>query len=244
MAVSALTSSSLLADDGYGSITTQFNSGNLVNNNYLWFTGVVKPASFPAASPLLVLFTGGKITIGATELSIPDAQVIFDPSIPTGSTSFNTALNRWETVAPWNFSDKVFLTGYAYKLPNDLPGGMDVTFSGNFDANVQKEQLQWQWAAAEYSLFNFNPDYNTYLVKPLHSTTLDSYPYPHQAGTAENYSVPGFLVTGGTGDAGNNFTGYYTAPQTVTTTPEPSTLLAAFGILSVSSFAFRRRYRA
>jgi hypothetical protein len=63
--------------------------------------------------------------------------------------------------------------------------------------------VSWQWAAANYPAFNADP---TLLgVKPVDDNKASQYKNSDHAGTPENYKQ--FVVGGGTGGGGSNYTG-------------------------------------
>jgi hypothetical protein len=106
------------------------------------------------------------------------------------------------------------LSGIGYLVP---PGGFPnisgnkVSWQGQFYSDQPGITIHWQWAAAAYSTNMSNE--NSLGVKALHSTTVDcTYLNGDQAGTPENEKA--FLVAGGTGGGGSNFTGSYSATAT------------------------------
>jgi len=50
-------------------------------------------------------------------VSVPNAQITFDPDAVCASTSFDTGSNTWMTTVPLAGSDEIFLTGVAFPVP-------------------------------------------------------------------------------------------------------------------------------
>jgi len=195
-------------------IAFNFNGNNIAAGNTIWFNNVLKLKSHAPTTPLAIRFTGQtiKFSAGSTQytLPIPDCTVIFDPLATSASTTFTGG--TWITRVPASFGDNVFLCGFGYKVPaGGLPGGIkSVTWSGAFTGSAAYS-IEWQWAAAVYT--SFPTDYNSLGVKPLHSTSLDSYHNGDQAGTPE--SNKNFVTGGATGGGGSNYTGGYSSTMSV-----------------------------
>jgi hypothetical protein len=110
----------------------------------------------------------------------------------------------------------------AYQVPaGGLPGGINpVTWTGTMSGSASFS-LQWQWGAAVYTQFTTN--YNQLGIKPLHSTSLDSYHVGDQAGTPEGVNTGGtawktFVTGGARGGGGSNWTGSYSPTGSVSGT--------------------------
>jgi len=136
-------------------------------------------------------------------LSVPDALITFDPNATCATTIFNSALNRWETTVPMSGSDEIFISGLAFLVPVDLPGGINpVTWSGTFTTDTPGISFQWKWGAGVYTTDMTN--YNAIGVKPTH-TNACLYNDSQHAGTPENRQQ--FVTGGARGGGGSNFTG-------------------------------------
>ena len=73
--------------------------------------------------------------------------------------------------------------------------------------------MNWQWAAANYPGAHFSANNGALGVKSVDDKTLDiNYPNnSDHAGTPENFKQ--FVVGGGTGGGGSNYTGSYSSTQ-------------------------------
>jgi hypothetical protein len=188
-------------------IVSNFNGTAIPGGDYIWFNSVFKPTGVASGGGTVTLSNAHvTFSVGTTDYTVPvpDAVITFSPSAGSGSTSFNGT--EWVTTVPSSFSDNVFLSGVAFPVPaSGLAGGINpVTWTGDFTLN-SVSSISWQWAAAVYT--TFSTDYNSLGVKPLHSTSLDSYNNGDQAGTPENFKSD---VTGGArGGGGANATGSY-----------------------------------
>jgi hypothetical protein len=139
---------------------------------------------------------------------VPDTLITFSPSATTATTTFNTGTNTWETTVPSSLAKNVFLSGLAYQLPVNFPGGINpVTWSGTFSADTAGVGFSWKWGAAVYTSFSSN--YNALGVKPVDGSTKNPYHNSDHAGTPENFKS--FVTGGARGGGGSNFTGSYSA---------------------------------
>ena len=110
------------------------------------------------------------------------------------------------TRVPATHKDETFVTGLAYVVPQNLPGGIkDVTWSGRLLSNQPGLELDWQWAAAVYS--GFDQNYNNLSVKPVDKKDVDNAfaNNDDKAGTPENFKAN--VVKGARGNGDKNYTG-------------------------------------
>lgn len=199
------------------SIVSNFNGTSIPGGDWIWFNSVEKPKSSIPTGGLNLRAVGQTIRMtlpggSVITLQVPDAKVSYGPAMTTGTTTFQ---NRWITNVPESFTDNVFLAGLAYHVPSGgLPGGIQsVNWTATFSVNSHVAfSFQWQWGAAVYS--NFTDHYDLLKVKPLHSTSLDSYHTGDQAGTPEAFTA--YVVGGARGGGGSNATGSYSATVSVT----------------------------
>ena len=210
------------------SISSNFNGTPISGGDYIWFNSVLKLTSpTTISSPFTITVTGQTITSAHFSISVPKARITFDPSATKGSTTFDATTNTWITIVPAPsgkpFGDNVFMSGVAYHVPNGgLPGGINpVTWTASF-GGTGMATLHWQWGAAVYTTLTSggctftstsNNCYNLLGVKPLHSTSLDSYKNGDQAGTPEKFA--GDEIGGARGGGGSNATGSYSSTGSV-----------------------------
>jgi len=201
--------------DAQTSIASNFNGNSIAGGNYIWFNSVLKMSSPVPSSGMTIFFADQHITSSQFTIFVPKAEIIFSPSATTATTKFDTTQNAWITTVPVNFKDNIFLSGRAYLVPaGGLPGGINpVTWSGTI-SGTGSFSAHWQWSAAVYTNFPapFPSGYNSLGVKPVHSTSLDSYNNGDQAGTPENEK--NFVTGGARGGGGSNWTGSYSATGT------------------------------
>jgi hypothetical protein len=201
---------------------SNFNGTNIPAGDYIWFSSVFTPKSTVPSGGMTLHVTNQSITLSfsngtRTVLRVPDSLVTFSPSSTSGSLAFSKGEARWHEMVPVSFTGDTFLSGLAYQVPaGGIPGGVsNVTWSANFGfdstSHTQSFGVNWQWAAAVYT--NFTTDYNALEVKPLHSTSLDSYHNGDQPGTPEAYSTS--VIGGARGGGGSNFTGSYSGTVTI-----------------------------
>jgi hypothetical protein len=190
------------------SITSNFNGTSIPAGDYIWFNSVMKLSGPAPSGGTHIFFTGQTITFKAGGVTYtlhpPDSEVIYSTTATKATTVFSGG--GFITTVPAGFGDNVFLSGLAFKVPVSLPGGINpVTWSGTISGSV-KQSIQWQWGAAVYT--HFTTDYNSLMIKPTHSTHLDSYPNGDQAGTPECF-FKAYVTGGARGGGGSNFTGSY-----------------------------------
>jgi hypothetical protein len=206
---------------GLTSITGNFNGTAIPANDSIWFSSVAKVQGLGSA-PTTLHFTDQSISFVANgtpyDLSVPDATLTLSPTATTASTSFDGSV--WNTSSPTHFSGNVFVAGLSFAVPNGLPGGIhNVTWQMQVSSDTAGVSVNWQWAAAVYS--NFNADQSALGVKPVDDNHLGTYQNSDHAGTPEAYKT--FVVGGGTGGGGSNFTGSLSATASVKP-PGPSSL--------------------
>jgi uncharacterized membrane protein len=197
-------------------IVSNFNGTPIRAGNFLWFNSVLKVSGL-GAIPVTISLRNATVQFTANNtpfnVSVPDADITFDPHATTATTSFNTATERWETTAPsFGLSGNTFLTAEALPIAANLPGGINpVTWSAQFISDTPGVTLQWKWAAAVYT--NFTTALNGLGVKPVDDNQASVFKNADHAGTPENFKQS--VIGGARGGGGSNFTGSYSGTKTV-----------------------------
>src|SRR5438874_12659171 len=112
-------------------------------------------------------------------------MVTFDPGATQATTIFTA--NGWETVSLPGLAGNTFLSGLAFQVPVNFPGGINpVTWTGDFTTSA-RVTIKWQWAAAVYT--TFSTDYNALGVKPVDDNMASAYQNSDHAGTPENFKA-------------------------------------------------------
>jgi len=193
------------------SIASNFNGTAVGAANYIWFNSVLDVTGL-GSSPVTIRFFNQTVTSASFTLTVPDAVVTFDPLATTATTTFSGG--QWVTRVPSSgLAGNTFLSGLAYQLPGNLPGGLNpVTWSGTFVSDTAGVQVKWKWAAAAYS--NFSTNYNLLGVKPVDDNHASQYQNSDHAGTPENFKA--YVIGGARGSGGSNYTGGYSGTKSVT----------------------------
>ena len=146
------------------------------------------------------------ITIpGFPTVNVPDATVTFVPGPGSASTSF---AGTWTTTVPSSIKGNTFFSGHSVQIPAGLPGSVKPTWSGTISIDTPGVSVNWQWAAANYPGAHFSANDGALGVKSVDNKTLDPlYQNNDHAGKPENFKQ--FVVGGGTGGGGSNYTGSY-----------------------------------
>lgn len=195
---------------------SNFNGTKINAGRTIWFNAVLKPSGL-GSGPVTIRFTNQTITFAANgtnfNLAVPDSEITFTSAVSSATTTFDTVGNKWVTQVPLSFDKNVFLSGLAFPVSAQLPGGINpVTWSGSFSTSKPGVTLSWKWAAAVYTQFTTNS--NAIGVKPVDGDKLNPYKNSDHAGTPENYK--GYVTGGARGGGGSNFTGSYSGTKSVT----------------------------
>jgi hypothetical protein len=194
------------------SSSQNFNATALSRGSYLWFSSQVSVPGYKG--PLNLLMHQSRIILsdGRTTYTIDGPNMRF--SLHGGDKlrlRFPAWHDSWQLGAPYGTAGNDFLNGIAYRFKRGLPGGIqNVTWSAKFSSQGG-HQIQWQWAAAAYT--KFTDKYRALRVKPLDDSHYRPY-NSNKAGTPEAYKA--YVVAGGTGSGGNDYTGNLSPPVTVT----------------------------
>ncbi len=207
------------------SSTSQFNATTIPAGRYIWFNSSLDPGPLGAGTdPVTMYITNGVISFTANNvqynLNVPNGRIRFDASVTSASTQLIN--NEWVTVVPRSYTNDIFMAGLSYLVPVNFPGNYtNVKWTTNISIDKAGLSLAWRWGAAVYTSFT---DHSGLNVKPINGTTQNAYPNSDRAGTPENFKP--FVVDGGKGTGGTNYTGSFSAAITAgcfnTTPPSPT----------------------
>jgi hypothetical protein len=204
---------------GVSQIQCNFNGTSISSGNYIWFNSVFSPKNIPNSGSVTYSVSNAQVTFTAGgsnyTVPLPNSIITLSSSVTVATTTFDTANNRWITLAPLTgLAGNIFLNAGAFPVPaTGLPGGIqNVNWQASFATDTAGAGLNWQWGAAVYN--NFTTNYNQLCVKPVDDTTHCQYQNSDHAGTCEgnnpnNQSWKGCVTGGATGGGGSNCTGSY-----------------------------------
>lgn len=242
---------STVTNSGGTAIHYDNNLPSIGSGKYIWFNAVVNNVTgLPSTSQVKLYLTNSSIqytadgtnctTASPCTLPVPNAVVTFNSSAALGTT-FSTSSNRWSTSVPKSsLTGNTFVTGVAFKVPSNFPTGIqNVAWSASYSTDTPGISLQWQWGAAVYSnsfdpCYGYqntnsagacytppipatNPNTNVLGVNP-EDGTANTHP-SDPAGTPETYKS--YVIFGGTGGGGTNYTGYFSPGAGVVPTTAP-----------------------
>ena len=200
--------------------SSNFNNSSISAGTYLWFNAHLQ-VSGQTFNGLTVSFSNSTISIpGQNAIAVPNSTITFSSSATTTSAIFSGG--SWQITSPVNpSSDHTFLTGVAWPVPSPgLAGGIqNVTWQGVLaTGSASNVNLHWQWGAAVYT------SWPTASGTPVYATSqAPGIKIAHQGD--QNWSnndaagVPelneAFVIAGGTGGGGGNFTGSFSGNQQV-----------------------------
>jgi serine protease AprX len=199
-----------------GSVSADFNNTPIRAGSYLWLNSSLKVSGL-GTKPVTIYLDNATIqyTVNGllTSVSLPGAAVIFNPTTTKATTSFNATNNQWMTNVRTGTAGDIFLTGLAFQVPSDIPGGVKaIKWSSHFMSDTPGLTVSWKWAAAAYSQLGSNP--SLFGIKPVSDSKASQYLNGDNAGTPENFKTA--VIAGARGDGGSNYTGGYSASQSVT----------------------------
>lgn len=188
-------------------IKSGFNGTAIPAGRYIWLNSTIKLKD-NKSNPATILFDHSTVTFSVNgapvTVNIPPAIIQFDSNATQASTTYSASLGAWVTTVPAGYSGEVFLSGAAYRVPINCPGGIkSVTWCGDFSSDSTGLKAQWKWSAAVYTSFSDN--LSTLAVKPIDGGKQNAYGNSDQAGTPENFKSA--VTKGARGGGGSNFTG-------------------------------------
>ncbi len=198
------------------SISANFNPTAIPAGDTVWFNAALTASNLPKGATVTVHVVNQTIsfTAGGTPytVAVPNTDIVLTPGATTASAVFDTSDNGWDVSAPTGGAGNTFMGGVALSVPSGLPGGVqNVTWTAGFWSDTNNVNVNWKWGAAVYS--SFSTDNNALNVKPVDASNFGVNNNDH-AGSPEAYRS--FVVAGGTGGGGNNYTGNLTPNKAVT----------------------------
>ena len=184
---------------------SNFNGTSIEAGTYIWFNANFTASGIPS-SGATISFAGSTISFTTDKpygVTVPNAQITFDPNAACATTTFDMLTNTWMTTVPLAGSDEIFLTGLAFPVPLGFSRvNGPVTWLGTFTSATPGISVAWKWGAAVYK--TFSSDYNVLGIKPTH-TLACPYNNSDHAGTPEAFKA--FVIGGARGGGGSNWTG-------------------------------------
>jgi hypothetical protein len=194
------------------STSVNFNGTPISKGSWLLFSSVLSEQGTKGALRLAVRQSFVTFSVGQTHYRIEGPNM--DLALDSGKSvrlSFPAYGDHWRMIAPYAASGSDFLNSIAYQVANHLPGSItNVTWSAKFYGRDDRP-IKWRWGAAVYT--KLSNRYGALKTEPL---TDPRYP-PHntdRAGTPEAFKQ--YVIGGGTGDGGKNYTGSMGSAVTVT----------------------------
>jgi hypothetical protein len=192
------------------SSSQNFNGTAISKGSWLLFSSVLSERG--TTGPFRVAMRQSFVTfsVGKTHYTIegPDMDLALD-SGDTVRLSFPAWGDHWRMSAPYGATGGDFLNSIGYQTRNHLPGNItNVSWSAEFYGS---SPIKWRWGAAVYT--RLPNRYGEFKTKPL---TDPDYPPNNSdpAGTPEAFKQ--YVIGGGTGDGGKNYTGSMGPAVTVT----------------------------
>jgi hypothetical protein len=216
---SLLTLEDRLTPSTVSSITDSFNGTPIAAGSTIWFNSSFQASGLPKTGTVTIHVEHGMIdfTAGGTpyHLATPNAEIVLTIGSKTSDAFYDVTDNDWDISAPGGGAGDIFMGGLAAPVTTALPGGIkNIKWTADFWTDTPNVTVNWKWAAAVYS--NFSGDYNALNVKPVDNKDMCAYHNGDQSDTPEAYKA--FVVKGGTGDGGNNFTGGFSGAAKVKAT--------------------------
>jgi hypothetical protein len=214
-----------------GTINSNFNGTAVVGAAsgpaFIWFNSNLKATGMTAGHSIFL--SESKVFINGVGHDVPNAKITF-AAVACATTSFDDGTNTWNTTVPLAGSDEIFLSGLAFPTTN-LPGGAQVSWTGNFATDQPGACLSWKWGAAAYKFFTTEStsplviDYNAANIKPAHSGACGINNGDH-AGTPQNGAIRATVTGGARGGGGSNFTGSWSGTGSMCPQCPPTTASA------------------
>lgn len=186
---SDITTSSTISPKSYGNLTIGGNVTVTLNGYLIFRAGGIT-------------FNGVTSYPTVTDQAIPNGRIVADNNVSSPITNFDVATNTWITRVPLGYASTsdIFITG---AIINSSTGFVAINSKAN---SVLKGMFytnrtfsdQWSYAMGAYQpQFNYNAISAPGAVASINGTYRSGTPIP----------VRTFIVSGGTGNGGNNYTG-------------------------------------
>jgi uncharacterized delta-60 repeat protein len=197
-------------------ITSNFNGTDILAGNTIWFNQVAAVSGIDRTNGTTIWYRNVSITFNAVTLTLPDTVLTYSPAATAATTVFDAAANAWRTTVPVSQAGNVFLSGYAYLVPQLINGGSvsSITWSGDFYSSTAGVSVNTKWASAVYNTIQY-PN----LFLDLNAIGVLAADGADHAGTPEGV-VSGVVIKrqvigGARGGGGSNYTGGYSGSVTV-----------------------------
>lgn len=244
--------------------TVSTSTGNisnaLVQNDYAWVNSHLTQATFanaPASFTAHIWISSAKLSFTynsvAYNIPLPNAELTFSSSNGSTPTITYASGGYWDMDFPKTGTQNPFLTGVMYQVPAALNGmtisgsGASLSESFSTDYTAGAVSLNWQWAMAQYT--------QTAAPNALGVTASDTQINSQSYKSGTPYSLISYIVAGGTGGGGSNYTGSNSGTLSVTpavltsapfstAVPEPSTWAAIGFVGAATAGTYLRRRKA
>ena len=114
------------------------------------------------------------------------------------------------TINPDFVSDENFFVGAAIPVDATIAGGGQATIRFTTQTNNTGLSFSWKWSAAVYTYWP--ADWNPAMIQPYHGNG-------QHADTPDNTQIQKSLIQGPRGGGGSNFTGSWSATNSVAACP-------------------------
>jgi hypothetical protein len=194
------------------SSSLNFNGTPISKGSWILFSSVLSEQGTKGPLRLTVRQSLVTFSVGQTHYTIEGPNM--DLALNSGTAvrlSFPAYGDHWRMIAPYMATGGDFLNSIAYQTTNHLPGDIThVTWSAKFYGEDDRP-IKWRWGAAVYT--KLANRYGALKTEPL--TDPHYPPYNNdRAGTPEAFKQ--YVIAGGTGDGGKNYTGSMGSAVTVT----------------------------
>lgn len=175
-------------------IHTKLANTNLVNNgDFLLFSGGT------------ITLSGVSSTPAVTGLAIPNGKIVADNTVLSPTTSYDMGSNTWITKVPLGYSSSdIFISGAIITSSTGFTvgAGKSSTITGAFLSNLPSFKQAWFYGIGAYQPpFDYSAIGGPGQVTSIGGGVQAGTPIPEKA----------FLVAGGSGGGGSNFTGSYSS---------------------------------